>query len=419
MGGLGMSHSLVIGLYPIAPSDGATLEKYFHSLTITAYQVDFGDHTTLLAPARTKIGAATYTTSSDPKNSILQLESKVGPATEKSAAADAVIELPPTIEKRLLTPESLVNVLLDMKRGAAHIVNYDVEVYPTAAPTSPITSLSGVVVGLYLALADPNLDPSGPITFLVSPADGSRPPYGALDMAIKAIVAEDPEGAPDTTEPSPADCLHIARELVSNRGARPLPLLRTGGQSHLAQLYTSPGGSGSDNDRRQSESALVGYYSQLTGDATRMAGFIYRWSAAQKCQQLTKDALLPRVRTDRVTSKRWHPAPRLARRRRPRSCGSVSAGCSPASQNRETSPPPQAGRGSARWSSARPTGRRRLGRPAPRRQLFSRGRGVPRRQSAPVPGGDRETVSVRDPSPGDLLDSIRVRLRASQETGDA
>jgi hypothetical protein len=40
-------------------------------------------------------------------------------------------------------------------------------------------------------------------------------------------------------------------------------------------------------------------------------------------------------------------------------------------------------------------------------------------KSASVRGRDGETVSVPDPSPGELLDSIRVRLRASEGTGNA
>ena len=40
-------------------------------------------------------------------------------------------------------------------------------------------------------------------------------------------------------------------------------------------------------------------------------------------------------------------------------------------------------------------------------------------KSASLRVGDRETVRVRNPSPGELLDAIRVQLRASEENRDA
>ena len=283
--------ALVIGLYPTAPVDSGTFAGYLQNLTITAYQVDFDQPTMVPGPPHTQIGSATYTAAGvGTTNTIFQLDLSGG--LGQAAAAAAVINVPAAIDPAFLTPQSLLNVVLDVERGAAHLVdndlNYDVQVDP--GPVTPITSLSGVVVGLYLALPDPSFDPGGPITFLAPPADGSPPPWADVDTAVKAILAEDPGSPVDTANLSAQDCLNVARELVSNRNARPLPQPLTGGSPDLGTLYTLPGASAVATDRTQFEAALTGYYGQLTSDATRMAGYVSAWSAAQNCQQLSGNA---------------------------------------------------------------------------------------------------------------------------------
>jgi hypothetical protein len=294
-----MTNALVIGLYPTAPTDGSTFEKYLEGLTVTAYDLDFDDPTPVSAMSAQPpnlIGEAKY----DPghsDNSIFQLSIEEPQNIYlPAAAAEAVIELPASIDPKFVSPQSLVNVVLDIARNGAslvdHSMNYDVQVFatPTVDQNTRLTQAS-----LYLALPDPQFD-SG--DYLIPPSDGTPTPYQILDKAVRAILAEDPGGSlPDVTNLTPNDCLHIARELVSNRTARPLPapLVGTsngGGTPDLAQLYTSaPIGSGTDMDRLKFEGALGGYYNQLDGDAARMAGFVYAWSAAQKCQQLSNAAL--------------------------------------------------------------------------------------------------------------------------------
>jgi hypothetical protein len=58
----------------------------------------------------------------------------------------------------------------------------------------------------------------------------------------------------------------------------------------VSEDTASPNGTGTNEDRAKFQGALLGYYNQLSYDATRMAGYIYAWSAAQKCQQLSKAA---------------------------------------------------------------------------------------------------------------------------------
>lgn len=237
-----MTNSLVIGLYPTAPTDDATFETFLHDLSIMAYQVDFDNPRTAPSPPKhIEIGKATYTNQADPKNTIYQLKKPVPFQPKKTmAAAAAVIPLPPSIDPRFLKPAYLVNVVLDVQRKGVHLVdhsiNYDIQ---PADVTPPIDALDGVNVGLYLALTNPATDPGGPITYLVPPSDGAPPAYQDLDAAVKAILAEDPATKVDTADMSPADCLHIARELVSNRTPRPLPAPLVGSSADLGELYTA------------------------------------------------------------------------------------------------------------------------------------------------------------------------------------
>ena len=119
-------------------------------------------------------------------------------------------------------------------------------------------------------------------TYLVPSPDGSPPSFSDLGAAVNVILAEDPTGRSNPKDLTPPQCLHIARELVSNRYADPLPAPATA----VATLYTS----GSDDDRQHFESSLQAYYSKLEAEATRLAGYIYAWSAALACKALTEAA---------------------------------------------------------------------------------------------------------------------------------
>ena len=291
--------SLVVALYSATPVDAAKFETYLHDLTITAYEVDFDHPTTLAAPPHAVIGAASYTNAAAPANRIYQLRAPPPPPFPPfpppppvpQPAAAAVIQVAAAIAGKYLLPQSLINVVLDVERGAPapkkvvdHSLNYDVEVDNAVVPNVPVVTLAGVTVGLYLALPDPKFDPGGAIAFVSLPADGSPPSYGDLDHAVSAVLNEDGgAAAPDPSKLSPAQCLHVARELVSNRTVRPLPMP----PKDLWAISASPA---DDKDRTKFEGALRAYYNQLSAEATRLAGYVYAWSAAQNCQQLSRGA---------------------------------------------------------------------------------------------------------------------------------
>ncbi|WP_261561640.1 hypothetical protein [Frankia tisae] len=292
---------LVVLHPPKVESDALVFETYLHNLTVTAYQVDFANPDTLPAsPPHTVVGSATYKAVNDPENTIFQLTNGLG--TKLYSAAVAVIDVDPAVVAKYTSPTSLVNVVLSVTRGGdslrEHTLDYDVQLWgSTGTPYAvPIVSALGVnaiplaldgtpaggVVGLYLPLPDPAFDAGTGTAYLLPPADGSAPRFQDIKAAVNTILKEDPTGLADPPDLTPVQSLHIARELVSNRYAAPLPTP----PSEVQDLYTT----GKDDDRKHFESTLQSYYATLDAEASRLAGFIYAWSAALNCNGLTKDA---------------------------------------------------------------------------------------------------------------------------------
>lgn len=293
--------ALVVVLHPPKViGTGADFEKYLHELAVTAYQVDFSSPDTLPAPPHQEIGSAVYKSANDPTNTIYQLTDALD--TTLYSVAVAVIDVDPSILAKYTAPQSLVNVVLSVTRNGKKLredsLDYDVQLWGTSGTpyAVPVTAADGIagayltldgspaggVVGLYLPLPDPALDAGSGNTYLVPSADGSPPDFTDLATAVNAILAEDPTGKANPTDLTAPQCLHIARELVANRYADPLPTP----SSQVMTLYTT----GSDDERRHFESALQAYYARLEAEATRLAGYIYAWSAALACQALTEAA---------------------------------------------------------------------------------------------------------------------------------
>ncbi|MEY9927506.1 hypothetical protein ABH926_002140 [Catenulispora sp. GP43] len=291
---------LVVLHPPKVVGDPLDFEKYLHKLVVTAYQVDFGHPDTLPEPPHAVIGSAEYTAANDSTNTIYQLTDLFD--TKLYSAAVAVIDVDSAILAKYTSPESLVNVVLSVTRDGNTIredsLDYDVQLWgstgsPYAVPASFALGVAGTsltldgspgggVVGRYLPLPDPAFDAGSGTAYLVPPADGSAPSFTDIKNAVDAILAEDPTGMADPTDLTAQQCLHIARELVSNRYAAPLPAP----SSAVPVLYTT----GSDDDRKHFESTLQSYYATLDAEASRLAGFIYAWSAALNCNATTKAA---------------------------------------------------------------------------------------------------------------------------------
>jgi hypothetical protein len=151
----------------------------------------------------------------------------------------------------------------------------------------PIDSLAGIPVALYLGLGPAGTE-LGNQPYLQLPADGSPPPYAQLSTVIADIVQADPgsAGGYDPANLTSAQCLHLAREIVSNRTANPLPVP----DPDLGALYTQESGDPNQQHREQFSSALQSFFATLNAQATRLAGYIAAWSSAQNCAAATASA---------------------------------------------------------------------------------------------------------------------------------
>jgi hypothetical protein len=286
------NYSLVIGVYPTTPTTAKNFRtNYLDGLSIKAYAVTFTDPDPA-APTSTVIGTAVHKTG--PNNRIYQLLE----SGKKQAAAAAVIKIPAGIVSQFVEPaadpyvtsaDPLLNVVLEVSRNGEPLfndsVNYDVGVW---TGTGALKSLAGVTVGLYLGLtAEGTVAVGSP--YLALPADGSPPSYKDLSTAIERVVEADP-GAGAGYDPenlTEAECMHIAREIIGNRIVNPLPtpLPKGGPPPDLGALFTATNNNAEPEPaaRGQFLGSLEGYYARLTGEATKLAGYIYAWSAAQQC----------------------------------------------------------------------------------------------------------------------------------------
>jgi hypothetical protein len=288
------TYAIVIGIYPTTPTSGPDFTlNYLTGLSITAYQVDFEhpDPAASVEPPGNLIGTATY------PNNIYQLIDP-SPLAEPTAAAGAVIDIPAAMADQFVDPAGdqyttptnpLINVVLSVERNGTAIadnsVNYDVNVWEDTG--LPIDSLDGVTVGLYLGLGPAGTE-LGNVPYLQLTPGGGPPSYTDLNTVINEIIIADPgaAGPYDPANLTAPQCLHLAREIVSNRTANPLPAP----SPDLGSIYTGSPGDGNDQHRQQFSSALQAYYASLDSQATTLAQYIAAWSAAQNCAAATTGA---------------------------------------------------------------------------------------------------------------------------------
>lgn len=290
------TYAIVLGIYPTSPqiSQFDFKTHYLTGLTVTAYEVDFASPSPVasLQPAGNKIGSAHY------PSKIYQLDTEVSGLPKKAAAAAAVIKIPAAMASKFVDPAGdpyttpanpLINVVLKVTRGGKSIaddsVNYDVNVAVEPIAT-PITSLDGIPVALYLGLGPAGTE-LGNKPYLQLPQNGNPPGYKELSKLIRDITKADPgaAGPYDPANLTSDQCLHLARELVSNRTVNPLPVP----SPDLGALYTKESGDPNSKNREQFNSALQGFYASLNAEAMRLATYIAAWSAAQNCAAQTKN----------------------------------------------------------------------------------------------------------------------------------
>jgi hypothetical protein len=291
-------YSIVIGIYPTSAqtASGDFTTNYLTGLSVSAYEVDFAfpNPVAALEPAGNLIGTASY------PGSIYQLDTEINGLSSPAAAAAAVIDIPVALVSQFVDPAGdsyttpanpLINVVLSVQRNGVAIadnsINYDCNVATDL--TTPIDSLTeppDIPVALYLGLGPAGTE-LGNQPYLQLSSRGA-PSYDQLSTVIAQIVKADPGamGGYDPANLTSPQCLHLAREIVSNRTANPLPVP----SPDLGALYTQETSDPNQQNRDQFAGALQSFYATLDAQATRLAAYIAVWSSAQNCAAATASA---------------------------------------------------------------------------------------------------------------------------------
>lgn len=282
--GSGAVSVLVIRLHPKNAVNAADFEPYLEGLQIQIADRSFGDPKGV-DPGHA-LGTAVYDPT-DPNSTIVQHEDIIGPTT----VATAAIEVPdPLPFNEYLNPDLRLTVTRTTGGNPPQIVvvkdvNFNVDIMSGSLPATNTWDLYAALtpVALYVALPPPLVGLPPGTAYLDIPADGSALPFAAVLGAMQTVVAADPGGAVDLTALTPAQCQHIAWEIVSNRTLDPLP-----DPGPLENLYRKPGDDATA--RRNFESDLLTYYAVHSTRAEVLAKFVYAVSAALACQVTTQNA---------------------------------------------------------------------------------------------------------------------------------
>ncbi|WP_428265995.1 hypothetical protein [Haliangium sp.] len=282
-----MPNIIIIRIHPTEPTAGDDFTAYLSGLTLIAYDLSFEQQ------GGQEIGRASY----DPdrsKSRIVQhfrVISGVPPIEELFPVATAVIE----VNEPIGWPEHRSSdIKLGIERGSQELrdrnLHYNITIISRATLPTPSEYDDLEPVGAYLALPPPGvgLDPGDPDLGL--PADGSPPSFSELRSAVDKVLARDPgiTDPPDITRLTPAQCRHIAYELVYNQQADPLPVpVRP-----LEDLYDPAKSTDliSLSDRTRFEAEVAGYYATHNAESERLARYIYAMSAALFCEARSRDA---------------------------------------------------------------------------------------------------------------------------------
>ena len=337
-----MSSLLVIRLHPVEPVAAEVFTGYLEDLKITAYELSYDD-----PDGSEAVGSsAEYVPPTDELPNIVGGGEDVAPPVRRSypeGATNCGIIQHLTFTKLIedgehvrdeLTGEygwmpnlssvaTAVIEILDPPEGGEHItadvrleitrtvvgedgeetvtefihkqVYYNVSLADRELPDDPnefpgITDDAGnPFISLYLALPPPGEQSSANE---ILPEDGTAPNYANLLDAVGRVLENEPGDADprhiaDLTYEY-EQCRHVAREIIWDREAYPLPIPKT----NLEVMYT---GTHDDNsaetrDRRTFEGNLLTYYVEHNNEAERLAGFVFALSAAIWCEQQTQNA---------------------------------------------------------------------------------------------------------------------------------
>lgn len=284
-----MPDLIVIRLAPQKPTDGATFAGALKGLSITVNDMSFQNPSGESNP----IGSAFYDPS-DPASTIVQhVMPPPSPAGILAAVATALIVLDPAKRPPAYKEYISSDLRLSITRGKQTIIdqslNYNVLIdIDGTIPLNrhPVLYAGLGPVALYLSLPEAGVGVDPDRAFVDAPADGSVPNYNELLANVTKVLEQDPgAGLYDIAALTPAQCLHIAREIGWNRNLIPSPVP----PGILEDLYTLPDAASLENDRKRFESDLTSYYTANNAKADVLANYIFALSAAHACEKKTID----------------------------------------------------------------------------------------------------------------------------------
>jgi hypothetical protein len=281
-------------LIPKEPTSGADFTEFLTGLTITAFDISFGNLEGVM------IGQAGYVSPEgaphipNPETAIVQHFDDnipgpvdIGPDIIPQSVATAIIEVNPPANH----PEHKTSdIRLEITRGSGEIINREVHYnVPEAEGNLPNRSEFQLqaVTSLYVFLPPPaqQLDPSD--AYVELPEDGAPPNFADLRAAVLAVLESDPEaGNFELDALTPQQSRHIANEMIPNPDLHPLPPP----PRPLDQLYTEPINDDEESDRLRFVQELQSYHAIHKATAEQLANYVFALSAAEANSATTAEA---------------------------------------------------------------------------------------------------------------------------------
>jgi hypothetical protein len=302
-----MPQVIVVRLTPLKPTSGSAFSSYLTNLSISAFDLSFGNSSTgvLVGQAQGVWIANTGLAATGPAftpatQKIVQHFTAyqivnpfpIPPDTDTrlEAVATAIIELtPPATEFN--TTDLRLEIRQSGQLVAYERLDFNVKVEPDGPLSNdPLTYINVDPPAVVVTLPDPAVTLSPAAAYVELPADGSAPKFVPLRDAINKVLAQDPGGGATVANRSPlttAQSRQVAREIIWNRQIVPAPDRPNG--RRLEDMYTRPetptGWSSDDRDRadmdrKQFEASLLGYYALQNANSDRLAQYVFAASAA-------------------------------------------------------------------------------------------------------------------------------------------
>jgi hypothetical protein len=302
-----MPSLIIIRLYPVKPTAGATFTPYLNNLSITAFDLSFANSTTGV-----QIGQASGVwtpPSTDPHDpglhqininatQIIQHFSIVTDNTQfppvqrvelEAVATVVIIVNPPPGHPEYQTSD----LRLQITNANLQIADQNLDFNVSTATMNPLSGDPGdyisLAAGVYFGLSDPGIGLDPNLAHVDLPSDGAPPKYDTLLIAVNLVLAQDPDAANNNlTSLSPltaAQARQVANEIIWNRKLNPVP----DPPEALERLYTRPPTDPTltgnaliqaDQERKQFEANLTSYYATQSANAERLAGYVFAISAA-------------------------------------------------------------------------------------------------------------------------------------------